>query len=108
MGHARAAELLLLGKTFDTATAQAAGLVTSICDDNEVEDLALAAARDLASKPPAAVRLTKALMKRWDRDLVAHAIAVEGEAFVAQLQRPEAKAAFAAFLGRKRASRESE
>ena len=107
MGHARAAELLLLGKPFDAATAQAAGLVTGICADADVEATAMEVARALARKPPEAVRVTKALMRRWDREHIERAIAIEGEAFVRQLQSAEAKAAFSAFLGRKGGPRES-
>lgn len=105
MGHARAAELLMLGKRFGPSVALDAGIVTSVVSDAEVDSVARAAARALAAKPPESLRLTKELMRRWDRDLIQRALREEGEAFVRQLQSPEAKAAFAAFAQRRSSSK---
>lgn len=100
IGHARAAELLMLGEPFDPVTAREAGIVTRVVEDDAVEATGLEAATKLAARPQASLRLTKELMRRWDRDLVSRAMAEEGEAFVRQLVSPEAREAFAAFMGR--------
>ena len=55
MGHQRAFALLALGSTFDAEEARAANLVTHSADDPEA--LAREAARALAAKPRAAMRI---------------------------------------------------
>ena len=66
IGHARAAELFLLGGKLDAAQAEAMGLVAAVFDDGRLVDEALQRARALAAKAPSAVRATKALMKRGE------------------------------------------
>lgn len=97
-GHARAAELLMLGEPFPAAQAAACGLVTRVLPDADVLARAEAAAHKLATKPPAALRLTKMLMRRGMNTQVRDAIATESRAFQERLRSPEAKEAFAAFL----------
>jgi enoyl-CoA hydratase/carnithine racemase len=58
-------------------------------------------ARLLAGKPPSAVRLTKALL-RSEATGVADRMAEEGRHFASQLQSPEAREAFAAFMERRK------
>lgn len=101
MGHARAAALLMLGERFGPEVAIDAGIVTEVLPDADVVEKAREAARALAAKPPASLRLTKELMRRWDREAIQRALREEGEAFVRQLQSPEAKAAFSAFARRR-------
>ncbi len=74
------------------------GLVTRVLPDAEVVARAEDAARKLAAKPPAALRLTKMLMRRGVNTQVRDAIATESRAFQERLRSPEAKEAFAAFL----------
>ena len=102
VGHARAAELLLLGEPFDAATAAACGIVGRVLPDADVAAHALAQARKLASKPPSAVRLSKSLMRRAWRAQVDDAIRVESAAFMERLGSGEAKEAFAAFLEKRK------
>ncbi len=97
-GHARAAELLMLGEPFPASLAVQCGLVTRVLPDAEVVARAEDAARKLAAKPPAALRLTKMLMRRGVNTQVRDAIATESRAFQERLRSPEAKEAFAAFL----------
>ncbi|MCB9139297.1 MAG: enoyl-CoA hydratase [Caldilineaceae bacterium] len=101
-GYQRAAELLMLGEPFDAQTAQAAGFVTAIYPDDEVSAAAAAVAGQLAAKPPQAVRLTKALLKRATAPAVSGAIQVESGHFAALLQSPEAEEAFTAFMERRK------
>jgi enoyl-CoA hydratase/carnithine racemase len=54
----------------------------------------------LAALPPGAVQAGKALMRGANRAAIASTIEQEAAVFGAALQSAEAKAAFAAFLGR--------
>ena len=56
---------------------------------------AKAAADAVAARPPAAVVITKSLMR--DGEAIANRMDEEGRHFAAQLKSPEAKEAFAAF-----------
>ena len=93
----RAAELLLLGEPFSAATAHQYGIVTKVVADGETVATATQAAKKLAARPPAAVRLTKMLMKRATAEAVAMRIREESEHCDRQLRSPEAAEALAAF-----------
>ncbi len=101
MGHRRAAELLLLGETFNAEAALAAGLVNGLHADSELDAYVLHKAQALAAKPPTAVRLSKQLMRRWPADAVRQAMSVEGEIFISRLHSPEAREAMTAFFERR-------
>ncbi|MEM1118568.1 MAG: enoyl-CoA hydratase, partial [Bacteroidota bacterium] len=96
-GSLRAAELLLFGEGFSAETAREIGLVNAVVDGNVTEHT-LERARTLAAKPPAAVRQTKALLRRASADAVGETIAHEGRLFVERLGSPEAQEAFTAFF----------
>lgn len=96
-GHARASEWLLLGEPFGAEAAQAAGLVNEVLPAGEVLPRALARAQQLARQPPAAVRLTRQLLKAADRAAVERTLGIEAQAFLGRLASPEAAEAFAAF-----------
>jgi enoyl-CoA hydratase/carnithine racemase len=102
MGHQRAAGLLFFGEAFDAETARACGLVNEIFPDDELATGLRAKARQLAEKPPAALRATKALLKGSQADAIKQAMTRETEQFAALLQGPEAKEAMAAFLQRRK------
>ena len=103
MGHQRAAELLLIADIFDAATAREYGMVNAVLSPDTVRAHAYAQALKLARQAPNALRVSKALLKRWTREAVAEAIRVEGEQFVALLRQPEAAEAIDAFLHKRRA-----
>ena len=84
VGERRAAQLLLLGEQIDASTALAWGLVNSVSDDPEAA--AQAAARQLASRAPTALRQSKALMRRVDREAILETMRIEGEAFAERLR----------------------
>ncbi len=102
MGHRQAAELLLLGDPFDAETARASGIVNAIVADGEVLPHALAVAQALAAKPPAALRSSKQLMKRWSADAVRSAMDEEATLFAQLLHSPEAAEAMQAFMERRK------
>jgi enoyl-CoA hydratase/carnithine racemase len=103
VGHQRAAELLLLAGPFDAARACALGLVNEVVAPERLLETATAAARRLAAKPPAAVQVTKALLRRAPLPALEAAIAEELRQFGERLRSPEARAALEAFLARRRA-----
>jgi len=97
IGHARAAELFLLGTRFDASRAERCGLVADVFDDGALAAEAMQRARALAAKAPGAVRLTKMLMKRAPES-VAERMAVEGRIFGERLASPELREAITAFM----------
>jgi enoyl-CoA hydratase/carnithine racemase len=101
-GYQRAAEVLLLGEPFDAHKAWQLGLVTEVVPAGEVLACAEGAARKLAEKPAASVRLTKQLMKRAWLPTIEATLAEESRQFGARLGSPEAKEAFAAFLEKRK------
>ncbi|WP_312438944.1 enoyl-CoA hydratase-related protein [Achromobacter sp.] len=94
----RAAQWLMQGKAFSAQEAVEAGLATSVTPKGEALAAAQATAADLARQPPAALRLTKAMMKRADRQAIQETLDYEAQQFRARLQTEEAQAAFARFF----------
>jgi enoyl-CoA hydratase/carnithine racemase len=101
-GHQRAAEMLLLGQPVDATRAAQLGFVNAVVPADRLLDTAMEAARTLAAKPAASVRLTKALMRGAQAALVASTLEEEARLFVDRLASPEAREAFAAFLEKRR------
>lgn len=102
LGHARAAELLLLAERFGARKAYQCGLVTRVVPDDRTLATAQDAAARLAALPPHAMRETKALMKRWNTGKVREVMEVESELFLELMKGPEAKEAFSAFLQKRK------
>ncbi|OIR09159.1 1,2-epoxyphenylacetyl-CoA isomerase [mine drainage metagenome] len=95
-GHARAAELLMLGDPFGPEQALAAGLINRVVPAEALEAAALALAGRLAAKPRQAMAWTKALLKAAPEEVPAR-ITREAERFVDCLKSAELKEAVAAF-----------
>jgi enoyl-CoA hydratase/carnithine racemase len=100
IGHARAFELLVMGHALDAQAARGAGIVNAVVPAPELENAALAAAREIAALPPLAIKAARALMRGLPEEIVAR-IDEEAEIFRQRLTSAEAQAAFAAFLNRK-------
>ena len=101
MGHARAFSLLVMGEPLSAEAAKAVGIVNTVVPAAEVDAKALAAARAIAALPPQAVLAARRLMRGSPDEIVAR-IDAEIAVFKQRLASPEAMAAFAAFLSRKR------
>jgi enoyl-CoA hydratase/carnithine racemase len=101
-GYQRAAELLLFGEPFSAEKAREAGIVTAVVPREMLMDTAMAAARKLAERPPAALRITKQLMKRVMKAEIEEALAEEFDHFGARLDSPEAKEAMTAFFEKRK------
>ena len=102
IGHARAAEMLMLGEVFSAQTALEGGIVNAILPDGEVLAHAMERCRKLIAQPAASLRLTKQLMKRAQQTLIRETMRAEAEIFRQRLVSPEAKEAFAAFFEKRK------
>ena len=95
IGHARAFSMFVLGEAVDARKAVDWGIANAAVPLDQLRARAKAAADAVAARPPAAVVITKSLMR--DGEAIANRMDEEGRHFAAQLKSPEAKEAFAAF-----------
>ncbi len=102
MGHARAAEKLLLGEPFTPEQAVEFGLANAVLPAGEVVNHARRVAERFNALPPGAVREAKALMRGPQRDKLLQVIRAEGELFGKRLRSPEAMEAFQAFFQKRK------
>ncbi|HVV33882.1 MAG TPA: enoyl-CoA hydratase-related protein [Vitreimonas sp.] len=100
IGHAKAFALLGLCEPMLGAEAAASGIANAALPAGEVEPRARAAATELATKPPQALKIAKRLL-RSNTDALLARMREEGELFGEQLKSPEAAAAFKAFFAKK-------
>jgi enoyl-CoA hydratase/carnithine racemase len=98
MGHARAAELLLLSEPITGTRAAELGLATRAVPVDSLYHTAAAAAQRLASLPPASIRESKRLMKKTYSGAMQEAMMTEAGVFVERLGSAEATEAFTAFF----------
>ena len=98
MGYQRAFSLLVMGNALSVEAAAEAGLILGVSE--QAEDEARQAAERLAAKPPEALKLARRLM-RGDIQPLAERVEAESVAFAERLTSAEARAAFAAFFGRR-------
>jgi len=101
MGHQRAFAFLAMGRSLDAAAAHACGLVNTIVAPGDVDAEAMTAAREIAALPAEAITAARRLMRGSPDEVVAR-IDEEARVFKERLQSAEARAAFTAFLARKR------
>ncbi|MEQ9449656.1 MAG: enoyl-CoA hydratase [Rhodospirillaceae bacterium] len=97
VGNAQAAELLLLGEAFDANRALALGLVNGVVAPDALMETVTAKATALATKPPASLRRTKALLRANTKE-IAERISLENEAVRERLSSAEFKEAGTAFF----------
>ncbi len=101
MGQVRAFSLLVMGRPLGADGAKAVGLINTVVAPDAVEAEALKAAREIAALPPQGVLAARRLM-RGSPDEIVKRIDEEAELFKTRLQSAEARAAFEAFLTRKK------
>jgi enoyl-CoA hydratase/carnithine racemase len=101
MGYARAFSLLIMGRPLSAAEAKDAGIVNTVVDSGDVDATALKAAQEIAALPPKTLAVARRLM-RGHLDEVLKQIDTEATHFRDLLQSDEARAAFAAFLSRRK------
>lgn len=96
IGHAKAAEVFMLGKRMSAAEADAHGVATAVFGADVLLGEARKAAALIAKRAPAAIKHTKRLM-RGDKEAIIDRMALESKAFGAQLLSPELGEAVMAF-----------
>jgi enoyl-CoA hydratase/carnithine racemase len=101
-GFQRAAELFFYGDFFSAEDALNIGLVTKIFPEEYLLNEVMKLAKRLALQPPAAVRLTKALLKSTVSPIIDDRIKTESWHFAQRLNSAEAKEAFDAFYERRK------
>jgi len=101
MGYARAFSMLVMGRPLSAEEAKDAGIVNTVVDAAEVDEVTIGAAREIAALPPQSVAVTRGLM-RGHLDDVIKRINAEAAHFKELLQSDEARAAFQAFLARRK------
>lgn len=97
VGYQKAAELLLLGESFNAETAHRLNMINEIVAHEDLLSYALSQAKKLANQPPQALQITRQLM-RPHKNRVQHQMHQELEQFSARLKSDEAKSRFQAFL----------
>jgi enoyl-CoA hydratase/carnithine racemase len=98
VGHLRAAELFLLGESFNASRAVELGLATRVVPDGDLLATATAAAQKLAAKPGSALQACRRLIKQASIAQFNEAVNSENETFFERVSSAEAKEAFSAFL----------
>jgi enoyl-CoA hydratase/carnithine racemase len=100
IGMRKAQELLMSGEAFDAEAALKLGLINAVVPADQLEATVKTKAAALASKPPSALRETKALL-RGDLNQIKAVIAAEAKVFGARLQSAELQEAVAAFFAKR-------
>jgi enoyl-CoA hydratase/carnithine racemase len=101
MGHARAFAMLVMGRPLSATEAKDSGLVNTVVKAGTADSVGLKAAHEIANLPPGGVALARRLMRGQTDDVIAR-IDTEAMHFKERLQSDEARAAFTAFLTRKK------
>jgi len=102
VGHAKAAEKLLLGDPFTAEDAVEMHIANAVLPAGEVVRHARRMAERFNGLPPGAVRETKRLMRRATQAAVLEAIEAEAVVFRNRLSSPEATEAFSAFFQKRK------
>lgn len=97
IGLVKAAEFMLLCESFGASEALRLGVVNAVAGFDEVEEMALDAARRLAAKPRAALAATRRLL-RGDAATIAARMEEEAALFAAALTTRETRARLEAFF----------
>jgi enoyl-CoA hydratase/carnithine racemase len=99
MGHARAFEMLVMGRPLSAEQAVQAGIANAVHPSEQIEAMGFAAAIEIAAKPREAVRLSRKLIKGSPDELLQR-IDEEALMFAERLRSAEAQKAFMAFLNK--------
>jgi enoyl-CoA hydratase/carnithine racemase len=98
IGHAKAAEKLMLGEPFSGSDAVDCGIANAVLPASEVVNHARRMAERFNALAPGAVADTKRLMRAPLRARIREVMAAEGALFGQRLRSPEATEAFQAFF----------
>jgi enoyl-CoA hydratase len=101
VGPARALEMILTGDMADAATAKAWGLALDVLAPEKLLDHALAQARKIASKGPAAVAAAKRILRATAAPRLAAGQLMEAEAFGVLFGTEDGREGLAAFVAKR-------
>jgi enoyl-CoA hydratase/carnithine racemase len=101
IGRQQAFALLALGEGIPAEQALALKMIYAVVGEDDLESAVFSAAERIAAKPAGAIQITRDLM-RAPREAVLERIREEGALFAERLKSDEAKAAFLAFMARKK------
>jgi enoyl-CoA hydratase/carnithine racemase len=107
VGWGRTREMLLLGETFDAEAARAMGLLEAVVPAADLDAAVEQRVAAILAAGPQAVRLQKALIRRWEDLPLAEAIAAGVETFAAAFETDEPARAMARWRSARRSPRES-
>lgn len=102
VGHAKAAQLLLLGEPFTGADAVEFGIANAVLPPDEVAPHARRMAERFNNLPMGAVRDAKRLMRAAAKGSIANAMQTEAGLFATRLRSAEAQEAFQAFFQKRK------
>lgn len=102
VGWGRARWMLMTGETFTAEDASRWGLVEAVYPAEELDLATDALVTALLEPEPQAVRLQKALMRRWEDEPMSGAIAAGVDAFAAAFRSDAPSRTMAEFLARRR------
>ena len=102
MGHAKAAEKLLLGDPFTAEQAVDCGIANAVLPAGEVVNHARRVAERFNQLPPGAVQGAKKLLRGPQREQILATTRTEGGLFAQRLRSPEAMEAFQAFFQKRK------
>lgn len=100
VGQQRALELALTGRVLSAVEARDWGLVTTVVEDAELEDAAVALAAKLAASPPFALGQARRLIRSSWSATRAEAGADEARTIAQAVQTPESRTLIAKFVSR--------
>jgi enoyl-CoA hydratase/carnithine racemase len=100
MGHQRAFEMLVMGRTMDAGDARVAGFVNAVVAPGHTEAEARKVARDISALPADAVAIARKLIRLPPEDMTRR-IDQEAHLFSERMRSKEAVSAFKAFFTRK-------
>ncbi|WP_433136432.1 enoyl-CoA hydratase/isomerase family protein [Actinomadura nitritigenes] len=100
IGHGRARDMVLTGRTFDAAWALTAGLVSETVSAGGLVARAVELAGELASRSQA-ISLTRRLMRHADDEAIGHALALEAAAAGQARRGPAAEMRLRGFASRR-------
>lgn len=102
IGHAKAAELLLLGEPFSAAKAESCGIVNSVVSDDKVLAVAETKCERLADQAPTALQITKSLLKQHSLEIGRSVMDKEMALFNKGLRSGEFAEAISAFFEKRK------
>jgi enoyl-CoA hydratase/carnithine racemase len=102
IGWGRTAEMLLTAENIDAATAEKWGFIERLTPPDKLDDAVEGWLHSILESGAKAVRLQKALMRRWERLALDEAVAAGIDAFAQSMESDEPHQLMAKFAKRKR------